>query len=95
MSCLIIAESAIFTIFVVAYLYYLGKSLTGPEPRDVLELPIFISHLPAGEQRHRRSWRCARCARGAERGASPRCWLATIVLALDRSWPAPRSSGTT
>lgn len=40
MACLIIAESAIFTIFVVAYLFYIGKSLTGPSPRDVLELPI-------------------------------------------------------
>ena len=43
MWCLIIAESAIFTIFVVAYVYYLGKNLSGPEPRDILELPIFIS----------------------------------------------------
>src|SRR5277367_2304208 len=40
MACLIIAESAIFTIFVVAYLYYLGKSLSGPTPREVLETPI-------------------------------------------------------
>jgi len=40
MTCLIIAESAIFTIFVVAYLFYLGKSLSGPTPRQVLELPI-------------------------------------------------------
>jgi cytochrome c oxidase subunit 3 len=40
MTCLIIAESAIFTIFVVAYLFYLGKSLSGPTPREVLELPI-------------------------------------------------------
>jgi cytochrome c oxidase subunit 3 len=43
MACLIIAESAIFTIFVVAYLFYLGKSLTGPTPREVLETPIFYS----------------------------------------------------
>jgi cytochrome c oxidase subunit 3 len=43
MSCLIIAESAIFTIFVVAYLYYLGKDLSGPTPRQVLELPILNS----------------------------------------------------
>jgi cytochrome c oxidase subunit 3 len=41
MAGLIIAESAIFTIFVVAYLFYLGKSLTGPTPREVLETPIF------------------------------------------------------
>src|SRR6204780_320288 len=43
MAGLIIAESAIFTIFVVAYLFYLGKSVTGPTPRDVLETPIFFT----------------------------------------------------
>jgi cytochrome c oxidase subunit 3 len=43
MTCLIIAESAIFTIFVVAYLFYVGKSLTGPAPREVLETPIFYT----------------------------------------------------
>src|SRR5262249_49989029 len=43
MACLIIAESAIFTIFVVAYLFYVGKSLTGPTPREVLETPIFFT----------------------------------------------------
>ena len=43
MMTLIIAESAIFTIFVVAYLFYAGKSLTGPTPREVLNAPIFFS----------------------------------------------------
>lgn len=43
MACLIVAESAIFTIFVVAYLFYLGKSLTGPTPGEVLETPIFFT----------------------------------------------------
>jgi cytochrome c oxidase subunit III len=43
MASLIFAESAIFTIFVVAYLFYVGKSLTGPTPREVLEVPIFYS----------------------------------------------------
>jgi cytochrome c oxidase subunit III len=41
MLSLIIGESAIFTIFVVAYVFYIGKSLSGPTPRDVLEVPIF------------------------------------------------------
>jgi cytochrome c oxidase subunit III len=41
MVTLIAAESAIFTIFVVAYLFYIGKSLSGPTPRDVLTIPIF------------------------------------------------------
>jgi cytochrome c oxidase subunit 3/cytochrome o ubiquinol oxidase subunit 3 len=43
MLALIAAESAIFTIFVVAYIFYIGKSLFGPTPREVLELPIFAS----------------------------------------------------
>ncbi len=42
MVCLIVAEAAIFIIFIVAYLYYLGKSLAGPTPQ-ILELPIFSS----------------------------------------------------
>ena len=40
MICLIIAESSIFSIFVVAYIFYIGKSLSGPTPREVLEWPI-------------------------------------------------------
>ena len=40
MACLIVAESAIFLIFVVAYIYYIGRSLSGPTPAQVLELPI-------------------------------------------------------
>jgi len=40
---LIAAESAIFTIFVVAYLFYVGKSLTGPTPKDVLSVPILYT----------------------------------------------------
>jgi cytochrome c oxidase subunit 3 len=43
MACLIIAESAIFTIFVVAYLFYLGKNTNGPTPHEVLETPIFFT----------------------------------------------------
>ena len=43
MASLIVAESAIFTIFVVAYLFYLGKSTSGPTPREVLETPIFFT----------------------------------------------------
>jgi len=43
MTGLIIAESSIFTIFVVAYLFYMGKSLSGPTPREILEAPIFYT----------------------------------------------------
>ena len=43
MWCLIAAESSIFLIFVVAYLYYAGKSVSGPTPREVLDVPIFDS----------------------------------------------------
>jgi len=40
MACLIVAEAAIFVIFVVAYVFYIGKSVSGPTPKDVLTLPI-------------------------------------------------------
>ena len=43
MYCLICAEAAIFTIFVVAYLFYIGKSVMGPQPKDVLHAPILYS----------------------------------------------------
>jgi cytochrome c oxidase subunit 3 len=78
MACLIIAESAIFTIFVVAYLFYVGKSLSGPTPREVLETPVFYTicllsssltiHL-AGKLLERR-----------RRTAFLVLWLLTIVL---------------
>jgi len=39
--CLIATEFALFTIYLVAYAYYIGKSLTGPTPSQVLGLPIW------------------------------------------------------
>ena len=49
MACLIVAESAIFIIFVVAYIFYIGKSLSGPTPAQVLELPILGTGFRMGE----------------------------------------------
>ena len=40
MFSLIIGESAIFTIFVVAYVYYIGRSTYGPTPQ-ILDVPVF------------------------------------------------------
>ena len=40
MCSLIIGESAIFTIFVVAYVYYIGRSTYGPTPQ-ILDVPWF------------------------------------------------------
>ena len=39
----ILAESALFSVFVAAYLYYLGRSLTGPTPREVLQFPVLMT----------------------------------------------------
>jgi cytochrome c oxidase subunit 3 len=78
MLCLIAAESAIFTIFVTAYIYYLGKSVSGPTPKQVLELPIFATiclfsssatiHVAVG------------ALRKAKYGAFRLCWLVTLIL---------------
>src|SRR6266436_3368864 len=77
-ACLIIAESAIFTIFVVAYLYYVGKSLSGPTPREVLAAPIFytICLLSSSLTMHFAGKHLAR----AKRGSFLNLLLLTIVL---------------
>ena len=43
MFCLIIGESGIFIIFVVAYIFYIGRSPFGPTPKEVLEIPLFAT----------------------------------------------------
>ncbi len=43
MTALIVGESAIFTIFVVAYVFYMGKSPSGPTPSQVLDVPILAT----------------------------------------------------
>jgi cytochrome c oxidase subunit III len=42
MFCLIAAEAAIFVIFIVAYLFYVGKSLSGPSPA-ILRVPVLFT----------------------------------------------------
>src|SRR5215472_14659027 len=78
MACLIFAESAIFTIFVVAYLFYVGKSLTGPTPGKVLETPIFytICLLSSSFTIHL----AGKLLERGRRGAFLLLWLFTIVL---------------
>ena len=80
MSALITGESAIFTIFVVAYVFYMGKSLTGPTPQEVLEVPILgtICLLSSSLT----IWRAEKAIE-EERVAGFTLWLAaTITLAL-------------
>ena len=43
MLCLILTESALFTIFVVAYVFYMGRSLNPPYPSQLLEVPWLAS----------------------------------------------------
>jgi cytochrome c oxidase subunit III len=78
MLSFILAESAIFTIFVVAYLFYLGKSVSGPSPRDVLEVPIFytICLLSSSVTIHLAGKRLER----DQRTAFLMLWLFTVVL---------------
>jgi len=78
MASLIIAESAIFTIFVVAYLFYAGKSLSGPTPREVLETPIFytICLLSSSLTIHG----AEKALERGKRGVFLALWMATFVL---------------
>jgi cytochrome c oxidase subunit 3/cytochrome o ubiquinol oxidase subunit 3 len=78
MACLIIAESAIFTIFVVAYLFYAGRSMAGPTAQEVLETPIFytICLLSSSLTIHFAERFLTRGGRGGFLGF----WLLTICL---------------
>jgi cytochrome c oxidase subunit 3/cytochrome o ubiquinol oxidase subunit 3 len=78
MLCLIAAEATIFVIFVVAYIFYIGKSLTGPMPREALEVPIFftICLLSSSLTIHF----AVRALRRADVRSFGRWWLLTIVL---------------
>ena len=41
--CLILTETTLFSIFFAGYVFYIGKSLTGPTPREVLDLPVLAT----------------------------------------------------
>ena len=78
MAGLIVAEASLFAVFVVAYLYNLGRSLSGPSPREVLSVPVVGTVCLLSS-----SVTVARGARALARGRVGRCgaWLAaTIVL---------------
>src|SRR5690349_12596472 len=78
MYCLIAAEAAIFSIFVVAYLFYIGKSLSGPTPREVLHVPILytICLLSSSVTIHL----AVRSLRKAKTAAFARWWFLTFFL---------------
>jgi cytochrome c oxidase subunit III len=78
MASLIAAESAIFTIFVVAYLFYVGKDVSGPTPKDVLEVPVVgtICLLSSSLTIHL----AVRALRAAKIGAFGLWWFVTMAL---------------
>jgi len=78
-ACLIFTETAMFTIFVVAYLFYLGKSLTGPYPNQVLETPILSTICLLGSSLT--IVFAERALRQESRGRFQFWWMITIFLA--------------
>jgi cytochrome c oxidase subunit III len=80
MSCLIVAESSIFTIFVVAYLYYLGRDVHGPTPKEVLEVPIFYTVCLLSSSFF--IWLAEHAIEHAKMAAFRLWWAVTILLGL-------------
>jgi cytochrome c oxidase subunit III len=77
---LIVTETALFTIFAVAYLFYIGKSLTGPYPAQVLEPPILATICLLGSSVT--IMLAERAFRNEANGSFRLWWLITIVLAV-------------
>ena len=78
MASLITAESAIFSIFVVAYLYYLGRDVTGPTPKQVLDLPVFGTVCLLSSSFF--IWMAERAIEHARMKAFTLWWSVTILL---------------
>jgi cytochrome c oxidase subunit III len=78
---LILTESSFFSIFVAAYIFYIGKSLSGPYPRDVLSPPILntICLLSSSIT----IVLAVRALRTGKTGAFALWWLVTLLLALE------------
>ncbi len=86
---LILAETAVFGIFVVAHLYYVGQSLSGPTTA-ALSLPILASLVLWSS-----SVTVELAVRALRAGAPARftlCWGLTLALG-SRSSASRRSSG--
>lgn len=75
-ACLIVAESALFLNFVVAYVFYLGKSLSGVTPGEVLHLPVMPTICLLSS-----SWTVHRATRRFRTGDARKTslWLAASV----------------
>lgn len=82
MACLITAESAIFTIFVVAYLYYMGRDTQGPTPKQVLELPKTIFYSVCLLSSSLSIWLAEHAIERAKMAAFRLWWAVTILLGL-------------
>jgi len=78
MLSLIVAESAIFMIFLIAYIFYIGKSLNGPTPVQVLEVPWLNSICLVSSSIT--IWRSERAIERVDIVRFKGWWLATIVL---------------
>jgi len=77
MFSLFASEAAIFVIFIVAYLFYAGKSVSGPTA-NVLHLPVLLTVCLLSS-----SWTIHRAVAGLRRGevrSFAGFWVATIVL---------------
>ena len=78
--CLICTEAALFTIFVVAYIFYIGKSLTGPYPAQELEIPILATICLLSSSLT--VVLAERAFRRGRTGGFQLWWLLTIILAV-------------
>jgi cytochrome c oxidase subunit 3/cytochrome o ubiquinol oxidase subunit 3 len=81
MLAFLVSEAAFFSTLVVGYVVYLGKSIVGPTPQEVLSLPLVVGTtacLLASSFTIHRAERALR----AGVGGFPVWWSATIALGV-------------
>lgn len=79
MLSLIVGESAIFTIFLVAYVYYIGRSTYGPTPQ-ILSVPIFNTMCLLSSSLT--IWKAERAIERGQIRVFGAWWVLTILLGV-------------
>lgn len=78
MAGLILSEIAFFGTFIVTYLFYVGRSPVGPQPDQVLQVPVLNTACLLSSSITIAL--AVRALRGGRRGRFLLWWLATIAL---------------
>ena len=82
MLSFLVSEGAIFGTLIVTYLFYLGKDVVGPTPKEALKLPLFLGTTACLLASSATVHLAERTLGRGDQGGFLRWWAATIGLGV-------------